>query len=46
MGFLLWGGNEGFTRNLEEEAHGFNKWQLELSIYHPLRLDARRLSEN
>ena len=22
--------NEGFTRNLEEEAHGFNKWQLEL----------------
>jgi hypothetical protein len=30
MGFLLWGCNEGFTRNLEEEAHGFNKWQLGL----------------
>src|SRR5262245_14367524 len=30
MGFLLWGGNEGVTRNLEEEAHGFNKWQLGL----------------
>jgi hypothetical protein len=23
--------NQGFTLNLEEEAHGFNKWQLGLT---------------
>src|SRR5712691_1670190 len=30
MGFLLWGMKWCFTLNLEEEAHGFNKWQLGL----------------
>jgi hypothetical protein len=32
MGFLLWGCNGCFTPNLEEEAHGFNKWQLGLGV--------------
>src|SRR5215510_147743 len=28
MSFLLWGVKWVFPLNLEEEAHGFNKWQL------------------
>src|SRR5262245_10734658 len=31
MSFLLWGVKWVFPLNLEEEAHGFNKWQLGLS---------------
>src|SRR5215510_4875151 len=33
MGFLLWGCNGCCTPNLEEEAHGFNKWQLGLLFF-------------
>jgi len=32
MGFLLWGCNGCFTPHVEEEAHGFNTWQLGLII--------------
>src|SRR5215813_4557777 len=32
MSFLLWGVKWVFPLNLEEEAHGFNKWQLGLLI--------------
>src|SRR5215831_11382737 len=32
MSFLLWGVKWVFPLNLEEEAHGFNKWQLGLRI--------------
>jgi len=36
MGFLLWECNGCCTPNLEEEAHGFNKWQLGLFIKNSL----------
>src|SRR5262245_16262474 len=44
MSFLLWGVKWVFPLNLEEEAHGFNKWQLGLcgKAYHHSSKASRR----
>jgi len=44
MSFLLWGVKWVFPLNLEEEAHGFNKWQLGLGMPVNISAGVRQLS--